>query len=54
MIIRPLLHLLEIPAHMMTLVIRPEALFPLPRVEGKHIDVREAHQVHTQDLDAMI
>lgn len=45
-LIRPPLDLLEVPAHMLALVVWPIALLPLDRVECKHIDVGETHEVH--------
>lgn len=52
--IRPILNLVEIAAHMVAFVIRP---IPYPSgllVEGEDIDVGETHEVHAQDLDAVV
>jgi hypothetical protein len=53
-IVRPLLHLLKIPAHMLTLIIRPVPLFALLGMERKHIHIGQTHQVHAQNLDAVV
>ena len=53
MLPRPILDAVEIPAHMVTVVIGPVAL-AFNWVEREDVDVRETHEVHTQDLDAVI
>lgn len=55
----PILDVVEIPAHMLALVVRPVATHTLlarlaGRMEGEHVDVAQTHQVDSQDLDAVV
>ena len=53
-VVSPILDLVKVPAHMVTLVVRPVSLLTLLRVESKDVDVRKSHEVHAEDLDAVV
>ena len=53
-VVIPILDLVKVSAYMVTLVVRPVSLLTLLRVEREDIDVRKTHEVHAEDLDAVV
>ena len=50
----PILDLVKVPAHVLRVVFGPVALFAGFGVESKDIDIREAHEVHAKNFNAVI
>jgi hypothetical protein len=50
----PILDMIEAPAHVLALIVRPESLLTLFGMERKDINITQTHQVHPQNLNAMI
>ena len=53
-VIGPLLDVVEVAAHVVALVVWPVALLAGLLVEGEDVDVGQTHEVHAQDLDAVV